>query len=805
MLLLILMLSAPQADQPKQPPADSPTLVRAVEVAFPAQGNVALVEPETYRYYIHTKPSRPSADEWIPYDPQTTLADFRRLWATGFLDDLSIDVTDEPYENGVVGKRIVFNLGERSRVKLVDYRGSKAIEDAKIEERLKSRDAQILPDSFLDAGRVRKVEGILREMLLEKGFQFAHVTHQIADTSSPRLLHLTFTLDEGPNVRIRRVTFVGASAMSERALQRQLKDNKQRPWWLPSFLPGGPSYQEAAFDEDADRITQYYRDNGYITATVGAPEVKPIEDSSDGKIRWVELRIPITEGPRYKVGEVTFDGNNLVPTAELRPHFGLDANAYYSERDIRKGLQNARERYGAEGYFEFTGYPELTPRAKDSSATVDVIVRFQEGRQYFVNRIALTGNTFTHDAVVRRELRLHEGGVFNTEALKDSIKRLNQLGYFKPIAERNIKVDKTPGRADQVDVALNVDEQNRDQINFGAGVSQIEGLFGNVSYTTANVLGRGESLRLSVERGSLASLYQASLTEPYLFNRPITGSISLFAGDNAYATTSTTATDYSEARKGMTFSLGRSLTPFARVSLGYTYEIVDATIGADLMAGGTSVTAGTPLFSAADTGRHVDGRLAPSFVYNTIDNPFMPHSGVRLTGSVQLASHAFGGSYDYFKPDLEAVWYRPTSRRTGFGFRAQGGLLQTYGSTTTVPYYLRYFLGGENQIRGYDIRTVGPLDTNNRALGGNSFVLFNAEYHVDLADSVRLLAFQDAGQAFDGTHPFTLGDLRTSTGVELRIIVPVLHVPLRFIYYWNLARDSFQPAQGFKFAVGVPF
>lgn len=803
-VLLFLMLSSSQAPAPppRLPPDDSPVLVRSVEIAFPAQGGVSVVDPETYRYYVHTIPSRPATDEWTRYDPQTALDDFRRLWATGFLDDLSVEVSDEPYENGVIGKRIVFNLLERRRVKTVNYIGSKSVDAASVERRLDLLHVRLAPDSFLDEGRIRNVEGILREMLKEKGFQSASVTHRIEEQSDARHVRLTFELDEGPKVKIRRVTFVGASAISERALRRQLASNKPKAWWLPSFVPGAGSYQDAMLGVDAERIVQYYRDNGYVMAVVGTPEVHALEDSSDGKTRWVELRIPVTEGSRYRVGAVTFEGNTVLAADVLQQHFSLASRAYYDEREVRRGLQKVSAIYGAAGYFDFTGYPELTPAAA-GEPTVDVRIRFHEGAQHFVNRITVTGNAKTRDAIVRRELGIAEGRMFDAEALQKGITRLNQLGYFRPITAANVSVTKTPRTEDALDVGVAIEEQAASQPLFGLGVSQSEGLFGNVSYTTANLFGRGQSLTLTAEQGTRAHLYQVGFAEPYLFGRAVDGAIRLSAGKTTFDV-DTSEIGYSEARKGATFSVGRSIAPFARVRLGYTYEVVDVAISDSLLSA-VSATPGTPAFSAADMGRHVEGRLAPAFVYNTIDNPLMPHRGLRVSGGVQVAGRFLGGSYDYVKPELEATLYRPLSARTGFGIRGQGGLLHMYGGTTTVPYYLRYFLGGENQIRGVDLRSVGPLDASNRTLGGYSFVLFNAEYYVDVARPVRLVAFHDAGQAFDASHPFNLGELRTSAGVELRVVVPFLNVPFRFIYFRNLSRDVFQPAQGFKFAIGTTF
>src|SRR5262249_3202075 len=290
------------------------------------------------------------------------------------------------------------------------------------------------------------------------------------------------------------------------------------------------------------------------------PDIKFIADSSDKKTRWIELKIPVTEGQRYKVNDFNVAGNTVVKSEFLKPLFKLDKGEYYSEKKIRKGLEKAQEIYGTGGYMEFTGYPEykfsddpapgepeapaaLKPVdgekiAANTHPTVDVTMQIREGKQYFVNRIIFTGNTTTRDSVIRRELRLVEGGVFNTEALKYSIKRLNQLGYFKPLeGGKDVTVDKTQAAEkkdkaqaadNKVDVKLKLEEQNRNQLTFGAGVSQFEGFFGQLSFQTANFLGRGESLTLSLQAGSRAQNYTLAFTEPFLFDRNITGGVQLF-------------------------------------------------------------------------------------------------------------------------------------------------------------------------------------------------------------------------------------------------------------------------------------
>jgi outer membrane protein assembly factor BamA len=965
-LLTVAILGQTPQEPPRMPPAGSAPVVRTVEVAFPTQGNVPLIDPQTYLYYIQTKPSRPSLNTWEPYNPKTAMDDFRRLWDTKFLDDIWIEVRDEPYDNGVIGKHIIFNLEERQRVRIVEYLGSKAVETSKIEEALREENVQIRPDSFLDLATVHRVETLVRGLLQDKGFQYANVTHELKPIpDGQKLVRLTFQMEEGPKVKIKQVTFTGNDRVSDRALARQLKENRAKPWWMPGFLGSRGAYYETKFETDADRIVAYYRDHGYVQANVGAPHIQPLDElalqtvglspkaaekvakrqakkaeaaerkrqtrlrkeqdklakakakgkvpddakvvgeekSADekkaAKTRWVELQIPITEGQRYRVGDFVFDGVTVMRQDALRTLFKLKKGDYYREGRIRKGLEKARELYGSAGYFEFTGYPDLKPRetqattepgnsveldptpaaaakpvaevkdekakAKDEKkrkqqeekarkaeeeqakkareeqekqakkakkgkkddkapgavtadasaskepAVVDVTMRMQEGKQYFINKITFNGNTTTRDNVIRREMALYEGGVFNTEALKYSIKRLNQLGYFKPIEDqKGVDVKKAEGQTDRVNVGLKVEEQNRNQLQFGAGYSEYDGVFGNFSYTVASFLGRGESVSLALQRGSRSTLYQFSFSEPYLMDQPISLSADLYSRKNDYYT-AVDQVGYSEVREGATLGVGRPIWRFLRGLFSYTYEVTQISISNDLKSGmssGLTTTdgAGLPSFNLyLDGGHHRDSRIAPALIYNSVDQPMMPHKGMRVVASASLAGTWLGGSYNYFKPDIEGILYLPTSRRTGFGMRAQGGWLRWYGTTSQLPYYLRYYLGGEYQIRGVNIRTVGPVDSSNRMLGGNKFVLFNVEYYLDIAGPVRAVLFHDAGQAFAEGDTIDFRNLRTSSGAELRVVMPMVNVPFRLIWARNFYRDSYQPAWVFKFAVGTTF
>jgi outer membrane protein insertion porin family len=805
----------PIPEPARLPPDGSGPVLYYIGVCFSAQGNVSSIDSETYLYYIKLQPSLPSQSLWIPYDEaayDTAVADFKRLWATGFLDDLSIEATDYRFANGVTGKVITYHLEERPRVKLVSYQGTSVIDRAQIDERLRDKDLALRLDSFLDERGLARIDKVLRDMMSEKGYTRARVSHVVtAVAGSPKLVNVAFTINQGPNLVIRDVEFLGNQNVADRTLSRAMKENREQSLW--SVLNGGGSYKEDAFATDAEGVEDYYRDHGYVNARVGAPELRALDESADGRTRWVQLRIPIVEGVRHRIGTVTFDGNQLVPTDTLQKLFALKEGEWYSQAAVRKGLERARELYGAAGYMEFTGFPDLAAPSIPAALlagdpVIDVRMKLTEGPQYTVNRITFTGNTTTRDEVIRREVQLVEGGVFNTESLKYSIRRLNQLGYFKPLEgnDKDLKVEKTTAREHAVDVTLAFEEQNRNQLNFGAGVSQYEGVFGNLAYTTTNFLGRGESLTVSAQKGARSSIYQLAFSEPYVFGRPMTAGFDIYSRKIDFLTGVGTV-GYSEVRSGFSLTGGHALFRFSRAFLTYGYEVIDTAVAQDLLDQLDSQgSVGVPVFNPfLDEGRHIESRLTPTFVHSTVDNPIAPRSGKKLQINMPIAGGFLGGTSNYIKPEIESILYIPHTRRTAVGLRASVGWVRPYGQTEALPYYLRYFLGGEYQIRGVDIRTVGPTDEDNRAIGGNKFALFNAEYYFDVHRMVRAMVFHDAGQAYGDDERVDFRRLRTSSGVEVRVMVPVLNVPFRLIYAWNTYRDVFQPPRTFKFAVGTTF
>jgi outer membrane protein insertion porin family len=818
-------------------------------------------------------------------------------------------------------------MEERQRVKIVDYVGSKKVEMSKIDDELKKRNLQIRLDSFIDQGLVNRVAAVVREMYGEKGYEYATVKSEIKPVSSgTKTVNLTFHITEGPKVRIQNVHFLGNQAIPDDKLASRMKDNKGPNKWL-LFLAQPGTYKENKFEDDAQRVTDYYREKGFVKAQVGQPQLRILEDSKDGKSRLVQLQVPVTEGPRYKIGQINFSGNTIVKSEALRPFFRLQEGEWFDEKKIRKGFERAKEAYGSLGYMEFTAAPDYEfpddPKAADGAGgkaaapagpppppaagapaagagkageptpvppleappgphhnpfygmygwtpwfehedptnapRANVTLRVEEGKRYFVRHITFVGNTTTRDNVIRREIRLYEGAPFNTEALKMSVKRINQLGYFKPVEEKGVDIQKVenpdPNQAAQVDVKLKVEEQNRNQITFGAGVSQYEGFFGQLAFQTSNFLGRGETFSVSAQQGNLAKNYQVGFTEPFLFDRPITAGINLFDSTIQYVG------QFTQESRGVTTTWGFPMSPFSRLFATYSYQAVRVKDLNPLYTQ-TAALVNNPFLADSlllnQNGERKISKIGPSYVYNTVDNPIFPNTGRKLTLGADFAG--LGGNTKFYDLNAEGITYVKLNGRTSLGFRAATQYIRPLGTLPNgdpevLPIFEKVVLGGEYSIRGFDLRSVGPRDLRTGlVIGGNKSLLGNAEYLINIAGPVRLVLFYDIGQVRDTGQGFamkepvqkltTIGGLATtdpltalyavtgfnsqlqtrtdtigetsawkvSTGAEVRFFMPVLNVPFRLIFAANPSRtnvldNNLQPEKlwKFRFAVGTTF
>jgi outer membrane protein insertion porin family len=833
------------------PPEGSAPLVRCLETRFHPVNEPILDVETTYLYYIKTRwsirgdyPETPEREQvnWVPFDEAAVLRDFDALWKTNFLEDLWIEVLDEPYENGVMGKHVIFHMEERARLKAVEYDGSTKVPVSDIEDAL--RDQNILPrfDTFIDQATIRRIQTVIRTLYSDRGHAAATVTPVMTPIGGgPKLVRLTFQIDEGPVIKIREVDFQGNEAFDDGDLIGAMKENKPGKWW--SFIMSTGTYHENKFEEDAEKVVEFYQNRGYLQARVGQPQIETIEDSADGKKRYIKLTIPVDEGVQYRVGTFDVAGNTAVKSDILRKAFKVKEGEIVKRETIVKGMEELHKLYGIFGYWQADATPEFCFRGTNCATgeplqpngelppIVDVTMRINEGKQYRVNRITFLGNTTTHDRVIRREMRVFEGGVFNSEALTESIKRLNQLGYFKPMEDAEaVQVTPAGGSDSLVDIKLRFEEQNRNTLQFGAGVSQFDGFFGQLAFSTSNFLGRGETLSVQLQKGGRARNYQLSISEPYLFNRPIG------AGLDVYARQFIFLNQFTEDEVGGGILGSVPIGGYKRLSIGYSYAQIRIFDINEIYAG---------LLQDID---YRISKITPGFFYNTVDHPIFPTQGTRYSASVGIAG--IGGDTRFYTTSLEGIWYLKLNNRTSLGFRAQMQYAKPYDDTI-LPISERVFLGGEYSVRGFDLRSIGPRDPQSGAvIGGNKSLVFNAEYLINVVGPVRFLLFYDAGQVrgigqdfvwrdpirqlanppllFDPLRFSSLNDpnapppvfttvghqsaFKTSTGAELRFFMPVLNVPFRLIAAWNPQRTGVlnnnlrpTPRFVFRFAVGTTF
>ena len=832
------------------PPPDT-TFIWTWELCFPSQATpeapngLTSIEPETYLFYVKFDEliSRPRDGIWSPWNEaaeEVAIADFKALiQETTFLEDLRIERRDFTFPNGAVGIIVSYLGEERERVKIVDYRDAKGepinlIKRSDIDEKLREKNIQVRLDAFVDQAMIRRVETVLDDMMTEKGFANSRISHRLtAVAGGPKLVNVTFIVDEGPKDKIDRIEFIGNTAVSDGTLRKQIKENKPKGSLLTlGFLKGGGTWKETAFEEDAARMVDYYQSRGYARARIGQPELRILRESKDGRERHVEVRVPVTEGPRYRMGELTFEGNKTIRPDFVRGLYKLETGDWYSRKKLYDGFRSTQQVYGQLGYMEWTPAPMFKysddpdpieqqmaalvppmllappdePKAgvKTVEPVVNVNVLFQEGPQFSVNRITFTGNTTTRDKVIRREMRLVEGGVFDSEALKFSVRRLNQLGYFTEIHgdERDTTISKNTTPANTVDVTMKLAEQNRNQLTFGAGVSQYEGVFGQLSFQTSNFLGRGETLTVNMTAGDRSQNYQLAFTNPYLFDRNFTGGFDVFKRSLDFIGY------YTQKSAGGNLIFGFPVANFSRMFFNYAYESVKITnLNEALLdqscvfrATGCGTIESGDLSSLTDTQRQIISRnpflqdslligqggsrtiskVVPSFVHNTVDNPIFPNAGKKLTGTIDLA--LLGGNTTYIKPRGEFILFKRILPRTSVGFRAQAEYIRPVGTQPcadnplqtcdkSLPVFERLTLGGEYSIRGLDLRAVGPTVENSLAvLGGNKSLLFNAEYLISIASQVRVVLFYDAGQVRDVGESFAWQE----NLVELERIDPLL-------------------------------
>ena len=734
------------------------------------------------------------------YDQAALERDFNSLWNTGYFDDLRIE-----REASTKGWIIHVYVKEKPTIREIKYVGLSSVSQSDVLDKFKERKVGLTQESQYDPTKVKHAEVVIKELLAAHGHQFATVRSEVRPIP-PAAVALTFVVKEGPKVKVGKITFEGNKAIKSRELRSSMKNLK--PIGIPRsiFLENlfARTYDSTKLNEDAERVRYYYQTKGYFKALVGDPKTQ-IHDTSGVRWYWpfkstpgksVDITLPVEEGQRYRLKEITFSGNKAVTnTAGLRALFKIKDGEIFDTEAVRKGLESLRKAYAALGYINFTPVPNT--EADDEKKLISLRIDVDEGKQFFVRRIEFQGNTTTRDKVIRRELALEEGQVYNGNLWELSLLRLNQLQYFEVLKPEQASEIKQNVQDSTVDITLKVKEKGKNSIGLTGGVSGLAGGFIGLNYTTNNLFGKGENLSLQFQVGQYQKNESLSFTQPYLFDKPLQFGWSVYHNSYNYNQAALTSIqlnqsvalpasyqallqNFTQTSTGATTSLSYPIKrSFKRV--GITYSFDDSSVQ-------TFSTASTDYFQALAF-RGISGpnalsgiitsKVVPNFSYNRIDNPQRPHSGQSLYFAAEFAG--LGGNVRYIKPVAEYKKFIPVNKgRNTLGVRVLGSWISGYGGQVAPPFD-RFYMGGDTDIRGFDIRAISPvaffpsaitvplqnpdgttvpLDPSNPRRGaygitipveqiifpgGDTNLVNNLEYRIPIIGPVTVAAFVDTG------------------------------------------------------------
>lgn len=702
------------------------------------------IPESTIRIWIGTR-------EGDPYNPAQLDRDVRALYAQGHFEDVKVYA-----EEGTRGGKIItFEVIERPLLLDIKYEGLKSVQQSTVLEEFRKRSVGLSKESQYDAVKAKRAAAVIKELLANEGRPEATVD-PVVESISGTAVALTFKINEGPRFRVAAIEFEGNKVFSDSALRSQMKLVKEVG--LFTTFSSKDIYHKEKLEADLDRLRVLsYADRGYLKAHFGEPRVEQA-----GKVgTWVPLFghkgqglkivIPVDEGRQYRAAEVKVEDNTEFTADEIKGVIGLksgDVIKGYST--INKGLENLKKIYGSRGYIQFSAGPNLDfhdDPNDPTKGTADVTFIVEEGKQYTLHRLEFIGNTFTRDNVLRREVLLNEGERYNEQLWDLSILRLNQLGYFNQVKKEDATIN-TNEKEGQVDLTVKVEEKGRQQVSFTGGVSGIGGSYIGINYSTNNLLGYGEALSFNIATGNLQKIVSFGFTEPYLRGRPISVGFNIFYQDYQFigqgfgATTAqqvfgtfSGSSLFTQKTAGASVSASAPLSYFAkrfrmgrfiRLGLAYSFQttdIVDPAVNRDADPNNNI------LVTFRQSGV-TQSTVTPSISYNTLNSSLDPTKGTSATLALQLTGGPLGGKVNTIAPTFEYKFFRPLfagreararieagkPTRT-LGARLLFGHISSFGTPFSsnslsfvggTPLFSRFFLGGEQDIRGYNIRSIAP-------------------------------------------------------------------------------------------------
>jgi outer membrane protein insertion porin family len=647
-------------------------------------------------------------------------------------------------------------------------------------------------------------------------------------------------IHETPKIKIKDIIFVNATAASQRALRKVLKETRRR--WMFSWLTGSGVLKADDFEDDKDLLIEYYQNKGYIDFAIKDVKFDYITP------KWMIIRIIVSEGQQYKVGTVDIKGNTLFTTNDFIKGVNINKSlmrlkevpgAIFKPADFNADVETLANMYGAKGYLDRANHGTTsivsTHTANPATGTMDLSYDIREGEKCYIEKIIIKGNVKTKDRVLRRELAVNPGEVYDMVLVKISKSILEQMDYFSKVETQAEDTD-VPNHKDLV---IGIEEKGTGSFSIGAGFSSDESIVGTVEVRQGNFdlfnpptfTGAGQKLQLRLSIGTLLQDYDLNFIEPWFLGKRLSLGVDLFHRVNYY---SALHSDYDTTSDGGTLSLTKALgLKSLRGTISYTMEDVHFAITPGFEPYNTTNDYNTPshLYETesyngpqvstnilAQRGSYLISKVGLSLEYDTRNSLRLPDAGQDTAISAEVSTPP--GNTEFYKLELRTGWFFK-----GFGsnqvleLNARGGVASSWGDSTQVPLFERWFLGGMYSLRGYRFESVGPLDNLGEALGGDTYWFASAEYSIPLIHDSNLLRyalFYDIGQVYPAPFSFdpgvnqqgyTITDRKffnDDVGMGIRIVLPIGGgTPLRLDYGVPITHDPFSSKFGrFNFGFG---
>jgi outer membrane protein insertion porin family len=683
------------------------------------------------------------------------------IFALGYFEDVSAELTE------VQGAKIVtYVVKELPLIRRIEIEGNEELKNDKIRPLIKIRTPSLY-------NRVKVMDSIreIKNAYIEDGYHAAKVDPIMA-TDIKNEATLTFKVEEGEQVLIRELKFIGNTVFDKGDLIDKIETRER---WFLSWITGRGAYLEDTMEIDVERIKAAYRDVGYQDVKVKPAQVALVED------KHLDVLIEIDEGAQYRVGSVSVSGDMLRTEEELLRAVKLKSGDVFNRSLMRESILALTDFYADNGY-AYANVAPLTSKNKND-LLIDINLEVEQGTQVFVERIKIRGNTRTRDKVIRRQVILSEGDLYSAKRIKETNRRVRNLGYFE-----EVNVTNKPGSAeDQTVLDVEVKEKATGTFSVGLGYSSVDQLIAQGSISQDNFLGRGLKLKVSGSLGGSSTTYSLGITDPYFLDSNWTLGFEVYKSEREYD-------DYDDNRTGGAIRAGHPITRNSKLYLTYRYEEKEVII--------TDTTVTSPIIIDSE-GESTLSSVTAEWVRKNTDDYQDPSRGGITKISLEYAG--LGGTDNFFKSVASHRHFFPLFWGTVFTIHGEVGYVVKTGDDS-VPLGEKFFLGGISTMRGFETREVGPTDPadNTEYIGGEKMGYFNFEYLFPIAKELGLkgVLFYDTGNAWRTSESY-FSDMRSSVGAGIRWLSPL--GPLRFEWGYNLSPRNNEKDSVFEFSIGKAF